>query len=123
MCWDEKAFKRELLKVFDRSYLEVYQHGAKKLTVDILEDRILILSSHARLPGLRVLDTSNRFVTRMTDVALMGEHKLLFTRLLARQLPWLRVRSILSDYDPERELAAMVIVLEERPELTFPPDP
>ena len=123
MCWDEKAFKRELLKVFDRSYLEVYQHGAKKLTVDILEDRILILSSHAMLPGLRVLDTSNRFVTRMTDVALMDEHKLLFTRLLARQLPWLRVRSILSDYDPERELAAMVIVLEERPELTFPPDP
>ena len=123
MCWDEKAFKRELLKVFDRSYLEVYQHGAKKLTVDILEDRILILSSHARLPGLRVLDTSNRFVTRMTDVAQMDEHKLLFTRLLARQLPWLRVRSILSDYDPERELAAMVIVLEERPELTFPPDP
>ena len=123
MCWDEKAFKRCLLKIFDRSYLDVYQLGAKKLTVDILEDRILILSSHTRLPGLRALDTSNRFVTRMTDVALMDEHKLLFTRLLARQLPWLRVRSILSDYDPERELAAMVIVLEERPELTFPPDP
>ena len=58
MCWDEKAFKRCLLKIFDRSYLDVYQLGAKKLTVDILEDRILILSSHTRLPGLRALDTS-----------------------------------------------------------------
>lgn len=122
MCWDEKAFKRCLLKIFDRSYLDVYQLGAKKLTVDILEDRILILSSHTRLPGLRALDTSNRFVTRMADVALMDEHKLRFTQLLTQQLPQLRVRSILSDYDPEKELAAMVIVLEQKPELSLSPE-
>ena len=52
----------------------------------------------------------------------MDEHKLRFTQLLAQQLPQLRVRSILSDYDPEKELAAMVIVLEQKPELSLSPE-
>lgn len=115
-----RVFKRDLLKLFDRSYLELYQFGPKRLTVDILENRILIVSSHARLPGLRALDASNRFITRMADVALLDEHKQYFLQLLSEQFPELKVSSILNDYDPAAEVAAMVILTEEK--LVFLPE-
>lgn len=113
MYSDIKTFKRELLKAFDRSYLELYQFGPKQLSVDILENKILIVSRHARLPGLRALDASNRFVTRMADVALLDEHKKNFYQIMARQFPEIKVRSILNDYDPVGEIAVMVIITEE----------
>lgn len=110
--YNARTFKRELLKIFDRSYIDLYQFGPKRLTVDILGNRILIVSDHARLPGLRALDKSNRFITRMADVALLDEHKQYFFQLLSEQFPGLEISSILNDYDPVSEVAAMVILIK-----------
>lgn len=114
MVSNVSAFKRSLLKVFDSVYKEVFQLGVKRLTIDIVENKILIVGDHARLPGLAALDFSNRFVTRMADVALLDECKARLTRALAEQFPEVRVLSVLNDYDPATEIAVTVIVTEEK---------
>ena len=90
------------------------------MTAAISTSTSLAPSSHARLPGLRALDASNRFITRMADVALLDEHKQYFLQLLSEQFPELKVSSILNDYDPSAEVAAMVILAEEK--LVFLPE-
>ena len=94
-----RAFKRDLLKLFDRSYIDLYQFGPKRLTVDILDNRILIVSSHARLPGGGGRGGAHRFVSWGAVV---------------------KVSSILNDYDPSAEVAAMVILAEDK--LVFLPE-
>ena len=53
-------------------------------------------------------------------MALLDEHKQYFLQLLSEQFPELKVSSILNDYDPSAEVAAMVILAEEK--LVFLPD-
>jgi len=107
------SFKRHLLKIFNDTYLAVFYFGVKRLTIDVAANRITIVGEHARLPGLAALDESNRFVTRMTDVALLDECKKRIKLALEESMPEVKVRTILKDYDPSTEITATVIVTEE----------
>ncbi len=61
---------------------------------------------------MRSLDLINRYMTRMTDIALLDENKLRIKVMLEDELK-LKVKTVLKDYDPEHEIAATVIVLKE----------
>ncbi len=104
--------KRNLLKSFDSIYLDIFQFGVKRLSIDILGNKILIVGEHARLPGLQALDHSQRFVTRLTDVALLDECKVRLKQAIEEKMPDIRVLTVLNDYDPHTEIAATIIVTE-----------
>lgn len=114
MAVNMSAFKRNLLKSFDSMYLEVFNSGVKRLTIDVVGNKVIIVGEHSRLPGLATIDTSNRFVTRMTDVALLDECKIRLRKMLEEKIPEVKIRSILNDYDPSTEIAVTVIVAEDR---------
>lgn len=107
------SFKRKLLKIFNDTYLVVFGFGVKRLTIDIAGNRITIVGEHSRLPGLIALDETNRFVTRMTDVALLDECKKRIRMALEESIPEVKVRTILKDYDPATEITATVIVTDQ----------
>lgn len=105
--------KQAVMRIYNSINQEMYEIGVKRLRVDIIGAKIVILAEHRRLPGLRALDKTNRAVTRMADVALLDLNKLRLRALVESELN-LKVKSILKDYDPEQEIAATVIVLHEQ---------
>jgi len=87
--------------------------GVSRQSVDLMGDRFLVVANHQRIPALASIDAADRYLTRMTDVALIDESK---RRLLVElgTVLGLSVRTILKDYDPVTETAATVVILDDR---------
>lgn len=104
--------KQAIARIYNNVNQQMYEIGVKRLRVDIFGAQIVILAEHRRIPGLKALDSTNRFVTRLADVALLDENKRCIKAMVEAELQ-LKVRTVLKDYDPESELAATVIVLDK----------
>ena len=104
--------KQSIMRIYNNVNQEMFEIGVKRLRVDIIGTKIVILAEHRRIPGLKVLDVINRQVTRMADVALLDENKRRLKESFEADLG-LKIRSVLKDYDPAQEVAATVIVLYE----------
>lgn len=114
MSMNMSTFKRDLLRLFDSMYKEVFNFGLKRLTIDVIGNKIMIIGEHSRLPGLNILDKSNRFVTRMTDIALLDECKIRLKEKIEDNIQNVKVSTVLNDYDPATEIAVTVIVTERK---------
>ncbi|MED1949548.1 Na-translocating system protein MpsC family protein [Brevibacillus centrosporus] len=108
--------KQELTKVYNEVNLQLFQIGVKQLRVDFVGDRILFMTYHRRVPAIRSVDEKNRELTRMMDILLIDEFKALLKGRLETKYE-IKVVSILKDYDPETELSATVVVLEQNVEM------
>ncbi|QRG66250.1 Na-translocating system protein MpsC family protein [Brevibacillus choshinensis] len=108
-------FKQELTKVYNEVNLQLFQIGVKRLRVDFVGDRILFMTYHRRVPAIRSVDEKNRELTRMMDILLIDEFKVLLKERLEVKYE-IKVVSILKDYDPETELSATVVVLDQNVE-------
>jgi len=104
--------KQSIMRIYNNVNQEMFEIGVKRLRVDIIGTKIVILAEHRRIPGLKALDVINRQVTRMADVALLDENKRRLKESFEADLG-LKIRSVLKDYDPAHEVAATVIVLYE----------
>lgn len=105
--------KQEIARIYNQVNQEAFEIGVRRLRVDIIGTKIVILADHKRIRGLDYLDRVNRAASRMADVALLDAFKERMRQELERQLPWLGVRSILKDYDPEAEIAGTIIVVDK----------
>ncbi len=106
-------FKQSIMRIYNTVNQEIFETGVKRLRVDVIGNRIMIIAIHQRLAGLASLDRTNRFVTRMADVALLDENKARMKDLMEKQFPDIKIRTVLKDYDPFTETAGMIIVTEQ----------
>ncbi|HBV98837.1 MAG: hypothetical protein JL50_11955 [Peptococcaceae bacterium BICA1-7] len=104
--------KQSIMRIYNNVNQEMFEIGVKRLRVDIVGTKIVILAEHRRIPGLKALDMINRQVTRMTDVALLDENKQRLKESFEAGLG-IKIRTVLKDYDPVQEVAATVVVLYE----------
>ncbi|MFZ5642379.1 MAG: DUF2294 domain-containing protein [Bacillota bacterium] len=104
--------KQSIMRVYNNINQEMFDVGVKRLRVDIVGSKIVILAEHRRIPGLKALDGINRQITRLADVALLDENKQRLKKHLEAELG-LKIKTVLKDYDPEHEVAATVVVLFE----------
>ena len=104
--------KQAVAKAYNSVNQEMFEIGVKRLRVDIIGAKIVILAEHRRIPGLKALDKVNRSVTRMMDVALLDENKKRLKVQFEAELG-LKIKTVLKDYDPEYEVAATIAVLYE----------
>jgi len=105
--------KQSIMRIYNTVNQEIFEIGVKRLRVDVVGNKIVILAEHQRLAGLRSLDITNRFVTRMADVALLDENKARMKAALEKHFPEIKIKTILKDYDPFTETAGMIIVTEQ----------
>ncbi len=105
------SFKQELIKDYNEINLRLFDIGVKSQKVEIVGDKILIFANHKRIPSLKYLDEINRFVTRITDIALIDSYKDHLGKILKEKYG-MNVLSILRDYDPEIEIAGTIIILD-----------
>ncbi|MBY6053977.1 Na-translocating system protein MpsC family protein [Cytobacillus firmus] len=111
MSWTAGPFKQELIKDYNNINLLLFNIGVKSQRIDFLGDKILIFAYHKRIPSLKHLDEINRFVTRMTDIAIIDSYKEHLWNVLEEKYG-MKVLSILKDYDPVTELSGTVITLD-----------
>ena len=104
--------KQAVARAYNVVNQEMYDIGVKRLRVDVVGNKIVILAEHRRIPGLKALDKVNRTVTRLADVALLDENKKRLKEQLETDLE-IRIKTVLKDYDPEHEVAATVALLYE----------
>ena len=104
--------KQEIMRVNNNVNITMFGTGLRKQRVMVCEDKIIITADHKRIPALAALDRSDRMTTRFADMAILDEYKRRLREALADQLR-LPVVSVLKDYDPDRELAVTVIIMDE----------
>jgi hypothetical protein len=106
-------WKQDILRVYNSVNRDISGVGVSRQSVDLMGDRFLVVANHQRIPALASIDAADRYLTRLTDVALIDESK---RRLLVElsAVLGLSVRTILKDYDPVTETAATVVILEDR---------
>lgn len=106
------TLKQEVMRIYNAVNQEMFATGVKRLRVDVLGSKILIVAEHQRVSALAALDATNRPLTRMTDVALLDANKARLKEEIEKSLP-IKVRTILKDYDPFTEIAGTIIVTTE----------
>ncbi|WP_245838770.1 Na-translocating system protein MpsC family protein [Marininema halotolerans] len=103
--------KKELAQLNNQVSQEMYGIGVKKQKVEIMGDKIVIFTEQKRIPALAILDGKYDELTLSVDAALVREFKERLKSHVEMQFG-LTVRSILKDYDPETEVACIVILLD-----------
>lgn len=104
--------KQEIIRINNEVNIAMYGTGLRKQRVYIIDNAvILIFADNKRIPALAALDRKSRVITRFFDLTLLEEFReKLHEELLAQtKLP---VKYVLKDYQPEKEVAVTVIVLE-----------
>ncbi|HYG59866.1 MAG TPA: Na-translocating system protein MpsC family protein [Symbiobacteriaceae bacterium] len=105
--------KQDIIKVNNRVNQSLFGNGLRWQKVDILGDKIVIISENMRLKPLSALDDRDRMATRMVDIALIDEYKARLRQEIQEVLG-VTVRSILKDYDPKHQVSGTIILTEER---------
>lgn len=111
-------FKQELIKDYNDINLRMFDTGVKRHKVDILGNKVIILSLHKRINSLKYMDEKNRFVTRITDVSLLDYFKDEL-RILFEEKYGMNVISVLKDYDPRTEYSGTIVILDQNIENYF----
>lgn len=111
-------FKQELIKINNKVNEEMYGRGLDWQKIDIIGDKIIVLSLNQRISVLRHIDEKDSLTARLMDLALLNEFKIRMKAYFEEKFQ-LNIRSILKDYDPANQLAGMIIVTEEPVEKFF----
>lgn len=111
--------KQNIMRIYNTINQDLFAVGVKRQRVDVIGTKIVILANHQRLNGLASLDSTNRFVTRMADVALLDENKIRLRAAMEEQFPEIKIITILKDYDPFTETAGTIIVTDQLLEELF----
>jgi len=104
--------KQEIIKIYNTVNQELFGIGIKSQRIEIMGDKVFIYAVHKRIPALKILDETQRLLTRTVDSSIIEANKQLLASKIEETLA-LPVHVIFKDYDPRTEMALTVIVFKE----------
>jgi len=104
--------KQEIIKLNNQINEEMYGRGLDWQKIDIIGDKIVVLSLNRRISVLRHVDERDAFTSRLMDLALLNKFKMRFQEEFEEKFNF-KIRTILKDYDPINQLAGMIILVTE----------
>ncbi|GEN34865.1 MULTISPECIES: Na-translocating system protein MpsC family protein [Aneurinibacillus] len=104
--------KQALSREYNHVNKSLFDVGVRKQQVDIIGNKIMFITLHKRVHAMRTIDGKNRGLTRTMDVMLIDEFKEHLREHFTKTFGF-SIVSILKDYDPQKELAATVIILDD----------
>jgi uncharacterized protein YbcI len=105
------GLKQDILRLYNEINMSIFNSGVNRTKVDLVGNKILILSVNKRVPVLRLLDAKDRSATRKID-ALLFEHFKAEIRAALENAFQLNIVTILKDYDIETEYSGMIVILD-----------
>ncbi|AKM20716.1 Na-translocating system protein MpsC family protein [Anoxybacillus geothermalis] len=104
-------FKQEVLKIYNEINKKIFDTGVKRQRVEIIGDKLMILSVNPRIPALKVADQVNSSLTRTMDTILSDWFKKEIKAVFERQFH-MNVVAVLKDYDAETEYSGTIVILD-----------
>lgn len=106
-------FKQEIMKECNRVYQMIFKVGVTGQQVTVIDDKIVIIAKHKRIPILEIIDASNESFAEVIDRILIEKYKEMLGKNLAERFG-LKINLILKDYDPSKEISGTLIILEQK---------
>ncbi|WP_238322912.1 Na-translocating system protein MpsC family protein [Gorillibacterium massiliense] len=104
-------FKQEILKLYNAINKKIFNAGVKQQKVDLVGNKIIIMSLNARVPVLSLMDEHDPRTARQVDQLLFQIFKRDIKLALESQFQF-HIVAILKDYDAETEYSGTIIILE-----------
>jgi len=105
------AFKQDVLRVYNEINKKIFNSGVKQQKVEVIGNKIVLISIHARIPVLRMMDRYDPDVSRTMDRALQRLYKEEIKREFEKTFR-VQVIAVLKDYDAETEFSGTVVILD-----------
>jgi len=105
------AFKQDVLRVYNEINKKIFNCGVKQQKVEVIGNKIVLISIHPRIPVLRMMDRFDPSVSRTMDRALQRLYKEEIKREFEQAFR-LQVIAVLKDYDAETEFSGTVVILD-----------
>jgi len=105
-------FKQDVLRLYNEVNMKIFQTGVRQQKVDVIGNKILIMSINRRIPVLQLTDTIDPGVSSVVDRVLQRQFKEEFRALLEAKYH-MQVISVLKDYDVETEQAGTIVIFEQ----------
>lgn len=105
--------KKQLFKLYNDVNKEIYASGVIELKISFVDDMIIFITKHNRVPALVVLEERFFQLKQSVDQALFDEFKLRFKNRFMEKFH-IEPSSMLRDYDGTSQIAVTVIVLSEK---------
>lgn len=112
-------FKQEIMKLHNAVNISIFGQGLRWQKVEFFHDKIIIVAHNKRVPALNSLDETDRFTTRMMDLALLMQFKSMFKQELENFLSF-EPLAVLKDYDPKSEMSMCAVLLDRSVEELLP---
>jgi len=104
-------FKQEILRQYNEINKRVFDAGVRQQKVDIVGNKIVIVSLNSRIPILKLVDGFDPPATCQLDRALQQYIKSEIRRLFECTFH-MKVVAVLKDYDAETEHSGTIVILE-----------
>jgi len=105
-------FKQELIRINNKINMDIFGSGFIWQKVDIIGNRVCILSKSKKMQPLYAIAGSDRVTANVTTLALMEEFKNRFIEILQDDMN-VSVLSYLKDYDLEGQVSFSMIIFEQ----------
>ncbi len=104
-------FKQALIQDYNTINLQVFGVGAVRQRIDIVGDKLILITENKRVPSLAYLMKHDRFVGEVANHGLVQGLKRELSRVLTDRYRF-RVAAIFKDYDDEAELSCTVVKMD-----------
>jgi hypothetical protein len=104
-------FKQEVLRVYNEINKRIFNCGVKRQKVEVVGNKIVIISINARIPVLKMIDEYDRSASRRFDLALQDRFKAEIRQAFEHHFK-LPVVAVLKDYDVKTEHSGTIVILE-----------
>ncbi len=105
-------FKQDLLRLYNEVNKKIFQSGVRQQRVDVIGNKILILSVNTRIPVLQLTDRVDPMASAVVDRVLQRQFKEEFRALLETKYH-MKVIAVLKDYDIATEQAGTIVIFEQ----------
>ncbi len=104
-------FKQEVLRVYNEINKRIFHSGVRQQKVDLIGNKVIIISANPRIPILKLVDSFNRSASGELDRVLQEHFKEEIKRSFEEHFH-LKVIAVLKDYDVETEYSGTIVILE-----------
>ncbi len=108
-------FKQALMKEYNQVNQLIFKVGVIEQQVSVVENKILIIAKHKRIPVLEIIESSSDNLSVIIDRLLIEKYKNLLEMYLVERFGF-RIQVILKDYHPEKEISGTIIILDQKVE-------
>ncbi|WP_445487849.1 DUF2294 domain-containing protein [Niallia sp. 03133] len=105
--------KQAIMKENNQVNQGIFKVGLIEQQVNIVDNKIIIIAKHKRIPVLEIIESSSDNLAEIIDRLLIEKYKSLLQKNLTERLHF-TIELILKDYDSIKEISGTVIILDQK---------